>query len=130
MRGWNFERISEEMELAFKRNRNDLLLEEYCCKLFSLMGSFSVEISGKRVDIFWLVRVRGHLDKVETEQQRIKQTKLSTLSSNFSLKKMVFKRFNEHLPHLQFKADFLSYCSSQCAEFENICTLTILNKTY
>ena len=90
----------------------DLLLEEYCSKLFSLMDSFWVEISGKRVDICWLVKVRGHLDKVEKEQQRIKQKKLSTLSSNSSLKKMVFERFNEHLPHFQFKADFLSYCSS------------------
>ena len=65
----------------------DLLLEEYCSKLFSLMDSFWVEINGKRVDICWLVRVRGHLDKVEKEQQRIKQKKLSTLSSNSSLKK-------------------------------------------
>ena len=81
------------------------------------MDNFWVEISGKRVDICWLVRVRGHLDKVEKEQQRIKQKKLSTLSSNSSLKKMVFERFNEHLPHFQFKADFLSYCSSQCPEF-------------
>ena len=43
---------------------------------------------------------------------------------------MVFERFNEHLPHFQFKADFLSYCSSQCPEFENIYTITTLNKTY
>ena len=49
------------------------------------MDNFWVEISGKRVDICWLVRVRGHLDKVEKEQQRIKQKKLSTLSSNSSL---------------------------------------------
>ena len=46
----------------------DLLLEEYCSKLFSLMDSFWVEISGKRFDICWLARVRGHLDKVEKEQ--------------------------------------------------------------
>ena len=89
-----------------------------------------MEISGKRIDICWLVRVRGDLDKVEKEQQRIKQKKLSTLSSNSSLKKMVFERFNEHLPHFQFKADFLSSCSSQCPDFENIYTLTTLNKTY
>ena len=95
-----------------------MFLEEYCSKLFSLMDSFWVEINGKRVDICWLVRVRGHLDKVEKEQQRIKQKKLSTLSSNSSLKKMVFERFNEHLPHFQFKADFLLYCRSQCPEFE------------
>ena len=43
---------------------------------------------------------------------------------------MALERFNEHLPYFQFKADFSSYCSSQCPEFENIYTLTTLNKTY
>ena len=43
---------------------------------------------------------------------------------------MIFEQFNEHLPHFQFKADFLSSCSSQCPEFENIYTLTALNKTF
>ena len=76
------------------------------------------------------MKVRGHLDKIEKELQRIKQKKLSTLSGNSSLKKMVFEQFNEHLLHFQFKADFLSYCSSQCPDFENIYTLTTLNKTY
>ena len=55
---------------------SDLLLEEYCKKLFLLMDSFWVEIRGKRVDICWLVKLRGHLDKVEKEQQRIKQKKV------------------------------------------------------
>ena len=88
-----------------------------------------MEISGKGVDICWLVKVRGHLDKVEKEQQRIKQKRLSNLSGNSSLKKTVFEQFNEHLPHFLFKVDFLSYCSSQCPEFEDIYTLTTLNKT-
>ena len=55
------------------------------------MDSFWVEISGKRIDICWLVKVRGHLNKVEKEQQRIKQKMLSTLSGNSSLRKMVFE---------------------------------------
>ena len=113
-----------------KRKYRDLLLEEYCDRLFTLMDSFWVEIRGKSIDICWLVKVRGQLDKIEKEQQRIKLKKLSTLSGNSSLKNMIFERFNEHLPHFQFKADFLSYCSSQCPEFENIYTLTTLNKTY
>ena len=33
------------------------------------MVSFWVEISGKRVDIYWLAKVRGQLGKVEKEQQ-------------------------------------------------------------
>ena len=65
----------------------------------SCLYIYIYKLSGKRVDIFCLVRVRGHLDKVEKEQQRIKQKKLPTLSSNSSLKKVVSERFNEHLPH-------------------------------
>ena len=75
-----------------KMKCRDLYLAEYCNKLFSLMDSFWVEISGKRVDIFWLVKVRGHLDKVGNEQQRIKRKKLSFLSGNSSVKKMIFER--------------------------------------
>ena len=76
------------------------------------------------------MRVRGHLGKVEKEQQRIKPKKLPTISGNLYLKKIAFEPFNQHLPHFQFKTDFLSYCSSQCLEFEDICPLTTLNKTY
>ena len=43
---------------------------------------------------------------------------------------MVFEQFNEHLPHFQFKSDFLLYCNSQYPEFKNIYTLTTLSKTY
>ena len=75
------------------------------------------------------MKVRGHIDKVEKEQQRIKQKRLSTLSGNSNVKKLVFERFYEHLPHFQFNVDFLSYCSSQCPDFENMYTLTTLNKT-
>ena len=42
---------------------------------------------------------------------------------------MVLERFNEHLPHFQFRSDFLSYCNSQCPEFENLCTLVSINKS-
>ena len=45
-----------------------LLLEEYCNKLFSLMDSSWMGISGRCIDIYWLVKVQGHLDKVEKEQ--------------------------------------------------------------
>ena len=62
------------------------------------MDSFWVEISGKRVDIFWLVTVRCHLEEVEKEQKRLvfvflfllyiyRGIYLSTLSGNPSLKK-------------------------------------------
>ena len=41
----------------------DVLLEQYCNKLYSLMDSFWVEISGKCVDVYGLVKVRSHLGK-------------------------------------------------------------------
>ena len=43
---------------------------------------------------------------------------------------MVFERFNEHLPHFQFKSDYFLYCNSQCPDFENLYTLLTINKTY
>ena len=49
------------------------------------MDSFYVEISGKRINIRWLVKVRGYLEKVEKDQQRIKQKKLFTVSVNANL---------------------------------------------
>ena len=49
------------------------------------MDSFYVEISGKRINICWLVKVRGYLEKVEKDQQRIKQKKLFTVSVNSNL---------------------------------------------
>ena len=121
---WDYNLKQREMKCR------DLLLAEYCNKLVSLMDSFWTEISGKRVDICWLMKARGDLDKVEKEQQRIKQKKLSILSGNSSVQKMVFERFYEHLPHFQFKVDFFSYCGSQFPDFENVYTLTTLNKTY
>ena len=107
----------------------DLLLKESCNKLFSLMDSFWVEISGKRVDICWLVKVRGQLGKVETEQQG-GWIKKDLLFQVILALKMVFEQFNENLTHFKFKADFLLYFSSQCPELENIYPLTTIHKTY
>ena len=42
---------------------------------------------------------------------------------------MVLERFDEHLPHFQFKSDFLLYCNSLCPEFENLYTLVTISKT-
>ena len=73
-------------------------MEEYFGKLFSLMDRFSVEISSKHNGFCLYMMARGHLDKVEKDQQRIK-SELSTLSNKSNLKKMVFEQFNEHLLH-------------------------------
>ena len=75
LRGRNFEEIWENLELEVKdmeAKSRYLYLEEYISKLLTLMDSFWVKISTKRTDICWLVKVRGYLDKVEKEQQKIK----------------------------------------------------------
>ena len=107
----------------------DLLLEEHCKKLFSLMNFFWEAIVDLDVDVSWLVKVRNHLDKIEKEQTKTKRKKLASLSRNSDLKRMVLERFDEHFPHFQFKSDFLSYCNSLCPEFENLCPLVTINKT-
>ena len=108
----------------------DLLLEEHCKKLFYLMSCFWEAIVDVNVDISWLVKVRNHLDKIEKEQAKTKRKKLASLSRSSHLKRMVLEGFDEHLPHFQFKSDFLSYCNSLCPEFENLCTLVSINKTF
>ena len=114
-----------DMELKCR----DLLLEEHCTKLFYLMNRFWKAIVDGDADISWLVKVRNHLDQIEKEQAKNKRKKLPSPSINSQLKRMVLKRFHEHLPHFQFKSDFLLYCNSLCLEFENLCTLVTRNKT-
>ena len=93
------------------------------------MSCFWEAIVDVNVDISWLVKVRNHLDKIEKEQAKTKRKKLASLSRNSHLKRMVLERFDEHLPHFQFKLNFLSYSNSLCAEFENLCILVTINKT-
>ena len=70
------------------------------------MDSFWEENADVNVDLNWLIKVRSHFGKIEKEQEKVKRKKLCSLSRNFSLKKMVFKRFNDHIPHFQLKSDF------------------------
>ena len=89
------------------------------------MDCFWEVIVDEDVDISWLVQVRNHLDKIEKEHAKIERKKLASLSRNSHLKRMVLQRFDEHLPHFQFKQDFLSYCSS----LRNSYTLVTIHKT-
>ena len=107
----------------------DILLEEYCKKVIYLLSCFWEAIVYVNVDIIWLVNVRNHLDKIEKEQAKIKRKRLASLSRNSNLKRIVLERFDEHLPHFQFKLDFLSYCDFLCPWFKNLCTLVTINKT-
>ena len=130
--GWtseNFERKWDANLPEMERKCWDLLLEELCEQLFCLMDSFWGVIAPRNVNLNWLIKVRSHLDKIEKIHEKVKRKKLSSLSRNLSLKKMVFGRFNEHLPHFQFKSDFHLYCNSQCPNFENLYTLLTINKT-
>ena len=102
--------------------------QDHCKKLFYLINCFWEAIFDVNVDISWLVKVRNYLDKIEKEQAKTKQKKLPSLSRSSHLKRMVLERFDEYLPHFQFKSDFLSYCNSLCPEFETLCTLVTINK--
>ena len=57
----------------------EILLEKHCKKLLSSVNSFWVEIGGKGVNINWLVKLRGHLNKAEKEQTKNKQKRLPAL---------------------------------------------------
>ena len=65
------------------------------------MDSFWEAIAGANVNLNWLIKIRSGLEKIEKKQEKVKLKKLSSLSRNLSI-----KRFNEHLPHFQFKSDF------------------------
>ena len=54
------------------------------------MDRFWGVIAGANVNLKWLIKIRSRLDKIEKEQQKVKQKKLSSLSRNSSLKKIVF----------------------------------------
>ena len=58
-----WDRIFQEIESKCR----DLLLEDYCKKLFCLMSSFWEAIADVDID---RVRVRTHLDKMEKEQAK------------------------------------------------------------
>ena len=79
--------------------------------------------------ISWLVKVRKYLHKIEKGHPKTKQKKLASRSRNSHLKRLVIERFDEHLPHIQFKLVCPSYCNSPCQEFEHLYTPVTINKT-
>ena len=68
----------------------DLLLEEYCIKLLSLMDTFRLEISSKRVDMCWLMKVKDHFDKADKEQRGIRQKRCLVFQIILVLKNGLF----------------------------------------
>ena len=67
----------------------DLLLQEHCKKVFLLMDSFWHDIKDFNFDFKWLLKVRNHLEKLERKMQETKREKLSNLSKNAEIKKLV-----------------------------------------
>ena len=55
------------------------------------MDTFWVEISGKRVDMCWLMKVKDHFDKADKEQQRIKQKRCPVFQIILVLKNGLFR---------------------------------------
>ena len=51
------------------------------------MASFWEAIAGTNVKWNWLIKVRSHLDKIEREQEKVKQGKLSSLLKIRALRK-------------------------------------------
>ena len=68
--------------------------------------------------IYMLIIVIINLIMNEEEQSRKMLTekckKLSNLSKNAEIKKLVIARFRKHLAHFEFKVDFTSFCESRC----------------
>ena len=89
----------------------DLLLQEHFKKLFLLKGNFWDEIKEFNFDLKRLFKVRNHLEKLERNFQETKRKKLSNLSKNVGMKKLVLARFKEYLPHFEFKVDITSFLS-------------------
>ena len=91
------------------------------------MDSFWGEMKDFNFDFKWLSQVKNHLEKLERMSEETKRKKLSNLSKNADIKKLVFPRFRENSPHFEFKIDFTSFCESRCQDFDNIHTLLTLN---
>ena len=125
----NSQRNGEVALKIWTINARDLLLQEHCKKLFLLMDSVWDEIKDFNFDLKWLFKVRNHLEKFERKLQETKRKKLSNLSKNAEIKKLVLARFKEHLPHFEYKVDFKSFCESRCQDFDNIHTLLTLNES-
>ena len=81
----------------------DIVIRENVRKLFKLEEDFGRVIKKTKVNINFLFKRRYHLDRVEIKQQKVKREKLRSLSPNSVYKKLLIKRFYEHLPHFRFK---------------------------
>ena len=94
---WHKEKLDCQLRLC------DIVIRENVRKLFKLEEDFGQVIKKTKVNINFLFKLRYHLDRVEIKQQKVKREKLRSLSPNSVYKKLLIKRFYEHLPHFRFK---------------------------
>ena len=104
-------------------------LQEHCQKLLILIDSFWGDIEIFNFDLKRLFKVRNHLEKPERNIQKTNRKKLSNLSKNFEIKKLVSARFKENLYHFKLKFDFTSFYQPRSQDFRNIHTLLVFNET-
>ena len=110
---------SKDFEEKWDENLQDIE-SKYRDLFYYLMDCFWEAIVDVDVDTSCLVKFRKHHGKIEREHAKTKDSKTF---------QKLFLELDEHLPHFQFKSDFLSYCNFLCPEFENLYTLVTINKT-
>ena len=82
-----------------------MLLQECCKKIFNLIDSFWLDVYG--ADVFWLLKVKAHLDKLEKIQSKVKWKKLRKMCTNSLLEEIFPERFDKHLPNAFCYSRFL-----------------------
>ena len=87
-----------------------MLLQECCKKIFNLIDSFWLDVYG--ADVFWLLKVKAHLDKLEKIQSKVKWKKLRKMCTNSLLEEIFLERFDKHLPN--------AFCYSKFLVFDNL----------
>ena len=70
------------------------------------MDTFWVEISGKRVDMCWLMKVKDNFDKADKEQQRIKQERCLDFPIILVLKNSLFSDLMNIFPTVSLRQIF------------------------
>ena len=88
---------------------------------------FGQAIKKTKANVYFLFKLRFHLDRVERKQQKIKLKKLRSLSPNSVCKKLLIEQFREHLPHSWFKLDFAKFCNSDIKDFESLFNILTLD---
>ena len=85
-------------------------MQECCKKIFNLIDSFWLGVYG--ADVFWLLKVKAHLDKLEKIQSKVKWKKLRKMCSNSLLDEIFLERFVKHLLN--------AFCYSKFLVFDNL----------